>query len=107
MDPNAVNEELKKARETHVVAVVVQLHTELQKKLAFENARAMAASKGNGEKAPSEAACERAAKTDPEYLKLCGAEVSATEAVLRADVQVEYLRKKFEATMAIAAMAKA
>lgn len=101
VDLAAVNEELKKAREAHVDAVVKQLEAEFSKKMAFEAARNAAAARSTDGKPPSEAACERAAKTDTDYLKLCAAELKATAAILQADVQVEYLRRKFDMYLAV------
>lgn len=96
LNPAMVNEELKKAREKHMKAQISQLRTELDKKLAFENARATASSKTVDGKVPSEAACERAAKNDGTYLKLCEKEIEAINETIKADIEVEFLRKSFD-----------
>lgn len=102
VDLNAVNEELKNTRNLHTNAVAHQLRTEAKKRQAFESARnATANTKSSDGKAPSEAACERVAKSDPMYLKLCEEEINAIESVMKIDTQVEYLRRKFDMYLAV------
>lgn len=102
MDPHAVNGELKDAREAQLTLQVKQWDLELATKLAFEDARTKASIMGTKDgKAPSEAACERSAKSDPTYLKCLGEGVDIRKALAKSDIQVEFLRRKHETILAM------
>ena len=94
LDPLQVNEELKKANEANVEAVIAHLNADLEKRTTLELQRNAAASKVVDGKAPSEAACERVAKSTGEYLKACKAEIAAIKNVESCRITVEYLRNK-------------
>jgi hypothetical protein len=99
LDPLQVNEELKKANEEHVKAVIAKLNAELERKTTLELQRNVIAAKTVDGKAPSEAACERQARTTPEYLKSCKAEIAAVKDEMDSMTTVEYLRNKVQAAL--------
>ena len=96
LDPNAVNNELKAALEESVKAEIKLLNVRRDKSFALEGAKMSAAAKPVERKSPSEAACERVAKNDPKYLKLCDAEIEAVGKASESLIEVEYLRNKFQ-----------
>lgn len=101
LDATAANNELMKARLAHLTAEINYLKAEQSKKLTYEEARTRASSKTVDGKAPSEAACERIAKSDPTYLNAILLEIGAIEAERRANINVEYCRHAFEVALAL------
>ena len=101
LDPLQVNEELKKANEAHVSAVVANLTAVFQVKTTLELQKSAVAARSVDGKAPSEAACDRQARCTPEYIKACKDEIQSVKQQQDCHTSVEYLRYKLQIAIAL------
>ena len=93
-----INDTIKAAQTALLDAETELLNLDYKRKLAFEEARNIAATSGK-DKAPSEAACERHAKGDAEYIRLGTEMIKQQHTVGKLKIELDYLLRMFQIAM--------